>query len=205
VSAGRENGMLPLPVIDARALDATRRATLRPGEPFHDRDGCARQLPKYFYQVDSWQTALATQVTEHFTLSEFMGVDVREARSVRLFPRYVPCAVTLLAAHLEVFRQAVGTYVYIASNGGYRSPAHGLVDSATPHCWGTAANLYRIGDDFLDTQEKIERHAKVAMKVSPGMWIRPYGSSKGQADDHLHVDVGFAVLTPRNRDDYVVL
>jgi hypothetical protein len=96
---GPGTGLLSLPVIDARELDKTRRATLRPGEPFHDRDGCARQLPKHFYQVDSWLTARDTRVTEHFTLSEFMGVDVREARSVRLFPRYIPCAVTLLAAH----------------------------------------------------------------------------------------------------------
>ena len=200
-----EPGMLPLPVIDARALDPTRRATLRPGEPFHDRDGCARQLPKYFYQVESWQKALDTRITEHFTLSEFMAVDVREARSVRLFPRYIPCAVTLLAAHLEIFRQAVDTFVFIASNGGYRSPSHSLVDYASPHCWGTAANIYRIGDDWLDSQENIERYAKIATKVSPGFWIRPYGPNKGQADDHLHLDVGYAKLTPRNRDDYTVL
>lgn len=200
-----EQGLLPLPVIDARELDATRRATLRPGEPFHDRDGCARQLPKYFYEVDSWQTAVGTQITEHFRLSEFMGVDVREARSVRLFPRYVPCAVTLLAAHLELFRREVGTLVYIASNGGYRSPSHGLVDYASPHCWGTAANVYRIGDDLLDTQDRIERWAKVAARVSASLWIRPYGHDKGFADDHLHLDIGYAVLTPRGRDEYVVM
>jgi hypothetical protein len=197
-------GLLPLPVIDARELDTTRRATLRPGEPFHDREGCARQLPKYFYQVDSWLTARDTQITEHFTLSEFMGVDVREARSVRLFPRYVPCAVTMLAAHLELFRQTVGTLVHIASNGGYRSPSHGLVDYASPHCWGTAANIYRIGDDFLDSQDKIERYARIAAGVSPAFWIRPYGHEKGYADDHLHLDVGYAVLTPRGRDEYMV-
>lgn len=122
---------------------------------------------------------------------------MREARSVRLFPRYVPCAVTLLAAHLELFRREAGTFVFIASNGGYRSPSHGLVDYASPHCWGTAANVYRTGDDFLDTQEKIERWARIAARVSRGLWIRPYGHDKGEADDHLHLDVGYAVLTPR--------
>ena len=197
-------GILPLPVIDARELDTTRRATLRPGEPFHDRDGCARMLPKYFYQVDSWLTARDTPITEHFALSEFMGVDVREARSVRLFPRYIPCAVTLLAAHLELFRLAVGTLVHVASNGGYRSPSHGLVDHASTHCWATAVNIYRIGDEFLDTEEKIEKYAKVAARVSPGFWIRPYGHERGCADDHLHLDVGYAMLTPRGRDEYVV-
>jgi hypothetical protein len=201
---GPGTGLLPLPVIDARELDNTRRATLRPGEPFHDRDGHARQLPKYFYQVDSWLTARDTQITEHFALSEFMGVDVREARSVRLFPRYIPCAVTLLAAHLELFRMAVGSLVHIASNGGYRSPAHGLVDSASPHCWGTAANIYRIGDEFLDTQDRIEKYARIAAAASPAFWIRPYGHEKGFADDHLHVDIGYAVLTPRGRDEYIV-
>lgn len=202
--AGDPTGLLPLPLVDARDLDATRRATLRPGEPFHDRDGRPRQLPKYFYQVDSWLTARDTRVTEHFTLSEFMGVDVREARSMRLFPRYVPCGVVLLASYLELFRQAVGTYVYVASNGGYRSPAHGLVDYASPHCWGTAANVYRIGDDRLDSEERIARYAGIAARVSPAFWIRPYGHEKGHADDHLHLDVGYAALTPRGRDDYVV-
>ena len=41
-------------------------------------------------------------------------------------------------------------------------------------------------------------------KVSPAFWIRPFGHVKGFADDHLHLDVGYAVLTPRGRDDYVV-
>jgi hypothetical protein len=201
---GPGTGLLPLPVVDARELDTTRRATLRPGEPFHDRERCARMLPKHFYQVDSWLTARDTQLTEHFALSELMGVDVHEARSMRLFPRYVPCAVTLLAAHLELLRLAVGTLVHVSSNGGYRSPSHGLVDYASPHCWGTAANIYRIGDDFLDTQEKIEKYAKIAAQASPAFWIRPYGHEKGFADDHLHVDIGYVVLTPRGHDEYVV-
>lgn len=203
--SGHQPGTLPLPIVDARELDPIRRATLRPGEPFHDRERCARQLPKYFYQVDSWEIARTTRVTEHFTLSEFMAVDVREARSVRLFPRYIPCAVALLAGHLELFRQAAGTLVHVASNGGYRSPSHALVDYATPHCWGTAVNIFRIGDEYLDTQERIERWARLAARVSPTFWIRPYGKDKGFADDHLHLDVGYALLSPRGRDEFVVL
>ena len=134
-----------------------------------------------------------------------MTADVREARSARLSPRYIPCAVTLLATHLELFRAAVGTFVFIASNGGYRSPAHGLVDYASPHCWGTAANIYRIGDDWLDSRESIERYARIAARTAAGFWIRPYGPDRGQADDHLHLDVGYTVITPRNRDDYTVI
>ena len=112
------NGLLPLPLVDAAELDEEHRQVLRPDEWLEDRDGIAHQLPRWFYEVDSWDTATKMRVTEHFTLHEFMGVDVREAQAVRVFPRYVPTAVTLLAAHLELLRQAVGTYVWIAANGG---------------------------------------------------------------------------------------
>jgi hypothetical protein len=196
-----EAGVLPLRVVDGCTLDETRRALLRPDQPFADRDGRVHRLPRWFYQVDSWKQALTTQVTEHFSLSELMTLDVREAQGLRVFPRYVPCAITLLAAHLELFRQAVGTFVYVAANGGYRSPSHGLTDHASPHCWGTAANVYRIGDDFLDGQERIDRFAKVVARVLPTVWTRPYGSDRGFADDHLHLDIGYARLTPRGFGD----
>lgn len=190
-------GLLPLPLIDACALDEARRALLRPDEALSDRDKHSHRLPRFFYEVDSWQTALNTQVAEHFTLSEFMGVDVREAQPLRVFPRYVPCTVTVLAAHLELLRLEVGTFVHIAANGGYRSPAHRLSDSASPHCWGTAANIYKIGDELLDSQERIEKYARLVTRVLPGIWVRPYGHEKGYADDHLHIDLGYLLLTPR--------
>ena len=198
---GPPSGLLPLPVVDACTLDERLRALLKPNQPFADREGGIHRLPRWFYRVDSWQSALRLQVTEHFALSELMTWDVREAQALRVFPRYVPCAVTLLAAHLEVFRQAVGTLVYIAANGGYRSPSHTLTDHASTHCWGAAANVYRIGDDFLDSQERIERYAKVVARVLPAVWTRPYGPDKGFADDHLHLDIGYARLTPRGCDD----
>jgi len=197
-------GLLPLPLVDGRDLEAPRRQALRPGEPFADRSGHPYLLPRYFYEVDSWQTALHTEVAEHFTLAELMGVDVRESAAVRKFPRHVPCTITLLAAHLELFRKAVGTFVYVAANGGYRSPAHGLVDHASTHCWGTAANVFKIGDEYLDEPERIERFAKIAARVVPGFWIRPFGQDKGYLDDHLHLDIGYVRLTPRGRDDAVV-
>ena len=196
-----ELGLLRLPVVDGYELDETRRALLQPDQPFLDRAGRSRRLPRWFYQVDSWKTAMQTQVTEHFTLSELMTLDVREAQGLRVFPRYVPCAITLLAAHLEVFRQAVGTLVFIAANGGYRSPSHLLSDHASPHCWGAAANIYRIGDELVDSQERIERFAKIVARVLPAVWTRPYGTTKGFADDHLHLDIGYARLTPRGLDD----
>jgi hypothetical protein len=192
-----DSGTLPLPVVDGLALADQHRRVLRPDELLADREGRARRLPRFFYEVDSWQTAQKVQLTEHFTLWEFLTVDVREVEPLRTFPRYVPCAVTSLATHLQLLREAVGTFIHIAANGGYRSPTHALTDSASPHCWGTAANIYRIGDDYLDTQEKIERYARVADKRIPGSWTRPYGTEKGFADDHLHIDLGYMLVVPR--------
>jgi hypothetical protein len=188
-------------VVDALALDDAHRAVLCPDALLRDADGCKHRLPRFFYRVDSWETALHTRVAEHFNLSELIAVDVREDPDVRRFPRYVPLGVTLLAAQLEVIREAVGTYVFVAVNGGYRSPTHALTHDASTHCWGTAANIYRIGDEYLDSQDRIERYAKVAQKVAPAVWIRPYGHEPGFSDDHLHVDIGYARLAPRGLSD----
>ena len=192
-----ESGTLPLPVVDGLELDEKHRRALCPDEVLLDRQGRGRRLPRFFYEIDSWQTAQKIQLTEHFSLWEFLTVDVREVEPLRTFPRYVPCAVTSLAAHLELLRDAAGTFVHIAANGGYRSPKHALTDGASTHCWGTAANIYRIGDDYLDTQEKIERYARLVDRKLPGIWTRPYGSEKGTADDHLHIDLGYMVVVPR--------
>ena len=189
--------MLPLPVVDAVELNRVHRAVLRPDEALQDEDGKLRRLPRFFYEVDSWQTAQQVMLSEHFSLWEFLTVDVRESELQRTFPRYIPCAVTALAAHLQVFREAVGTFVHIAANGGYRSPSHALSTHASTHCWGTAVNIYRVGDDYLDTEDKIDRYARIARKSLPGWWVRPYGSEKGFADDHLHLDLGFLLLVPR--------
>jgi hypothetical protein len=184
----------PLPDVDATDLPEEYRLVLRPGDNLVDRAGRARTLPRQFLVVDSWQTALETPLTAHFMLWELIGVDVREAGPARTFPRYVPCALLLLAAALELFRQEVGTYVHVAANGGYRSPAHALSTHASRHCWGTAANIYRVGDSYLCSQQEIERYAAIARRVVPGVWIRPYGASVGQADDHLHLDLGYTVF-----------
>jgi hypothetical protein len=192
---------LPLPVVRGDDLPPELRQVLRPGETLQDRLGAARVLPSSFLRVDSWSQALETQVSPHFTLSELMVVDVREAPLARAFPRYVPCALVLLAAGLELFRVEVGTYVHVAANGGYRSPGHGLTRHASRHCWGTAANIYRIGDTSLDTREEIEKYAAIARRVIPGVWIRPFGQQDGEADDHLHVDIGYTVFDPVNGED----
>lgn len=192
-----DRGVLPLPVVDGLELDREHRTLLRADEVLADADGKYRRLPRFFYEVDSWQTAQQTQLAADFALWEFLTVDVRESELQRTFPRYIPCAVTALAAHLQVFRETVGTFVHIAANGGYRSPSHQLTTHASTHCWGTAVNIYRVGDDWLDTQEKIERYARIARKSLPGWWVRPYGSQKGYADDHIHLDLGYLLLVPR--------
>lgn len=198
-------GLLPLPLVDACELPGEVRDVLRPGGVMAERDGTPHALPRWFYEVDSWKTACDTRLAEHFTLHELLELDVREAPPLRRFPRYVPLAVTALAAHLELLRQAVGTVVRIAANGGYRSPSHRLSDHASTHCWGTAANIYKIGDEYLDTQEKIEKYAEVARRVAPALWIRPYGQEKDFADDHLHVDIGYVRVTPRGHAEHAAV
>jgi hypothetical protein len=187
---------LKLPCVDGLELPDRYRRVLRPGEAIEDGDGFQRTLPRMFLRVDSWQTALETPLTEHFMLWELIGVDVREAAELRSFPRYVPCALLLLAGALELLRLEVDTYVHVAANGGYRSPAHALSRRASRHCWGTAANIFRIGDDDLDERATIDRYAAIAREVIPGVWIRPYGSDEGQADDHLHIDIGYTTYEP---------
>lgn len=187
---------LPFKVVDGLALPADVRAALRPGELARDRDGELRRLPRYFYEVNAWKLALETKLAPHFALYELMVVDVNEAEILESFPRYIPCAVTLLAAQLELFRLEVGAPFFIAANGGYRSPSHKLATAASPHSWATAANIYKIGSDMLDNRETIERYAELARRVMPGIWTRPYGHAIGYADDHLHVDLGFVTVTP---------
>jgi hypothetical protein len=187
---------LPLPLVLAEQLPREARALLRPGEALQDRSGHAHLLPSSFLRVDSWSIAMETALTPHFNLSELMSVDVREAPLLRSFPRYVPCAIVLLAMALELFRLEVGTYVYVSANGGYRSPAHGQSRHASRHCWGTAVNIYRIGDTYLDTRDDIEKYAAIARRVIPSVWVRPFGLEDGDADDHLHLDLGYTLFDP---------
>lgn len=187
---------LSLRVVDGVELDEAYRAVLRPGETVPDREGRARRLPRYFYEVPSWEAALETRLTPHFGLWELLDVDVREAEAMRTFPRYVPCAITLLATHLQVFREKVGKVVRIAANGGYRSPGHALNRSASVHSWATAANIYRVGDELMDSRERIEKYTHLARRVLPGIWTRPYGGGEGFAFDHVHLDLGYATVVP---------
>jgi hypothetical protein len=194
---GAMNSSIPLRVVDGRRLEKKYRDVLRPGSILADSQGQAHMLPRYFYEIPSWDTAMTLQLSEHFALWEFIHTDVHEAEPLRMFPRYVPCAISLMALALEQFRNAARAYVHIAANGGYRSPAHALTLHATPHAWGTAVNIFRIGDRMLDEQEVLEQYANLAVKSMPGVYVRPFGNRPGTTDDHLHLDFGYVVAVPR--------
>jgi len=193
--------MLQLPIVDACQLPWRYRRLLQPGELMRTRSGEIHRLPRFFNEVTSAADAVSTQITSHFGLWEFMEVDLHEPEPLRTYPRYVPCAVTALAAALEVLRLEIGAPIRIAANGGYRSPAHGGSLSGSPHCWATAANIYRIGSEYVDSEEKIARYAELASRLLAGCWVRPYGHDVGFADDHLHVDLGYGTLVPRQSSE----
>ena len=184
--------------IDGLHLPEAHRVLLRPGETESDLNGNVHHLPRFFYEIASWQEAHEIRPTPHFTLAELILVDCREAQLLlSQFPHYVPCAIVLLARLLEDFRREVDAPVFISANGGYRSPAHRIGGAKSIHAWGTAANIYRVGDTFLSDAKSIEKYRAIAAALSPAVFVRPFGREQGQTDDHLHIDLGYTSLTPR--------
>jgi Peptidase M15 len=184
--------------IDGLRLAEEYRALLRPGEREAGANGTVHRLPRFFYEIGSWEEAREIRLAPHFTLAELMFVDCREARLLLSpFPHYVPCAILLLARFLEDFRREVDAPVFISANGGYRSPAHQIGGAKSIHAWGTAANIYRIGDTFVCDARSNERYRTIAASLSSTVFVRAFGREKGQTSDHLHIDLGYARLTPR--------
>ncbi|HXI11892.1 MAG TPA: hypothetical protein VNM92_04515 [Thermoanaerobaculia bacterium] len=186
-----------LKIVDAFDLDDELRSLLRPGEMVKDIAGRRHRLPRYFYEIPSHEYARNVQLTPGFKLNEFIVVDLKETPRLQNFPRYIPCAVRVLAFYLQRLREAVGAAVHIPVNGGYRSPAHKLGKNATRHMWGTAADLYKIGTTILKTQVAIEKYNRVAEELSDDLFLKPYGRELGQADDHIHIDLGYVNVIPR--------
>ena len=187
-----------LKVVDAFDLDDELRGVLKPGELLRDSSGRRHRLPRYFYEIPSKEVAMSTRLTPHFGLNEFILTDLKEAPRLQQYPKYVPCAVRLLAFYLEQFRTAAGASIHIAVNGAYRSPSHKLSLHATPHMWGTAADVFRIGTSILKTQEAIEKYNEIAEDLSDDVRVLPYGHTTGKAaDDHVHIDLGFITYIPR--------
>ena len=187
-----------LHAVDGFDLAQEYRGLLRPGEAETDFQGNIHRLPRFFYEIGSWQEAHEIRLAPHFTLAELMLVDCREARLLlSQFPHYVPCAIVLLARFLEDFRCEADGPVFISANGGYRSPAHQIGGAKSIHAWGTAANIYRIGDTLLNDAKSIQKFGSIATSLSPAAFVRPFGPEREQTDDHLHIDLGFVSLTPR--------
>ena len=184
--------------IDGLCLAEEYRVLLRPGESEAGANGTVHRLPRFFYEIGSWEEAHELRLAPHFTLAELMLVDSREARLLlRQFPHYVPCAILLLARFLEDFRREVDAPVFVSANGGYRSPAHQIGGAKSIHAWGTAANIYRVGDTFLSDARAIEKYRRIAASLSPAVFVRPFGRGEGETSDHLHIDLGYARLSPR--------
>ncbi|MFN2475644.1 MAG: hypothetical protein ABR526_04800 [Chthoniobacterales bacterium] len=183
-----------LSAVDGLKLSDEHRLLLRPDEPVADENGISHRLPRFFYSIASWSDAHRMRPAAHFKLSELMTVDCREADSLlNKFPHYVPCAVLLLARYLEDFRREVDAVVFISANGGYRSPAHLWNGRKTPHAWATAADIYRVGDTYLNDERSITKYGEIARGLGPDLFSRPYSLG----DDHLHIDLGYVTVTPR--------
>lgn len=187
-----------LKVVDAYDLHDDFRAILKPGDMVRDADGRRHRLPRYFYEIPSHDVAMSTRLTPHFGLNELIVADLKEASRLHGYPRYVPCAIRILAFYLEQFREKCGASVHIAVNGGYRSPSHKLSTHASAHMWGTAADIYRIGSNILKTKEAIDKYNDIAEELSEEVNVLPYGHVTGKnADDHVHIDLGYLTLIPR--------
>lgn len=191
-----------LKVVDGLGIPAELRALLRPGETMTDRAGRTHFLPRFFYEIESWNQAKELPLTTRFTFAELMTVDCREADLLlNTFPHYVPCAISILARYLQAFREKVEAPVCIATNGGYRSPTHQHSTHATPHCWGAAANIFRIGETLLNDERTIEKYARLAESIAPEIRVKPFGHGPDETDDHLHFDIGYVTCVPNECDE----
>lgn len=193
-----KDSVFALRMVDATELSSDSAQVLRPHEMLSTRSGFVHRLPRFFYEIPDHDTSKSTRLTPHFELWEFVDTDLHEHQQAQRWPKYIPCAVTLLSAQLELFRDEVKSYVHISTNGGYRSPAHALSTHASTHCWGTAVNIHRIGDELLNDQSTIEKFAAIARRTMPGVYVRPYGKGVGEATDHLHIDLGYLEIIPHN-------
>ena len=195
---GSEAAAQGLKVVDGYNFADELRSIFKPGVMVQDSQGRGHRLPRYFYEVPSHEVAMATRLTPHFGLNEFILTDLKEAECLQGWPRYVPCAVRILAFYLQQFREKCSATVHIAVNGGYRSPSHKLARTASTHMWGTAADVYRVGTTILKTEEEITKYNQVARGLSDDVFVAPYGPVAGQSvDDHLHIDLGYLTLIPR--------
>ena len=67
-------------IVDGLSLSTQHRALLRPGELLPDTRGGVHRLPRFFYEIASWDEAKTTKLTPHFTLAELMTRGLRGGR-----------------------------------------------------------------------------------------------------------------------------
>ncbi len=170
------------------------RSLLRPGEMVRDAAGTAASPSALLLR-----SSLATRrrrrssLTPHFASTSSSSSTSRRRSRLQDYPRYVPCAVRILAFYLERFREAFGASLHIAVNGGYRSPAHKLYAPASlAHVGNRRPTSTAIGTSILNDQES-DRAAtgKRPRRSADELNVLPYGHDVGKADDHLHFDLGY--------------
>lgn len=166
-----------------------------------DAQGRRHRLPRYFYEVPSHAEAREIRLSTHFGMNEFIQVDLKEAPRLQQFPRHIPCAIRLVAFYLQRLREIAGASIHISVNGGYRSPAHKMAVAATPHMWGTAVDIYRVGSTILHSEEAIQKYNRMAEEMSDDWYVMPYGHELGKADDHVHLDLGYLNVVPREMSE----
>ena len=62
--------------------------------------------------------------------------------------------------------------------------------------WWLEIGPVDLGAPVITIQRRDQLIAAIARRVIPGVWVRPYGQEDGQADDHLHIDLGYTVFDP---------
>src|SRR4051812_18911240 len=132
-------------------VSSGHRAALRPGEGLTDENGVVHFLPRFFFEIPSWEEAHNVRVASHFALSELITVDSREAELLlRAFPHYVPCAILALARYLEDFRRQIDAPVFVSANGGFRSPPPPLKPRFLLPSRGGAGRIYPVGETYFN-------------------------------------------------------
>src|SRR3989449_4947460 len=159
-----------LRAVDGLDLPDEYRGLLRPGEAETDFLGNVHHLPRFFYEIRSWQEAHEVRLAPHFKLAELILVDCREAGPLlRQFPHYVPCAIVLLARFLEDFRREVDAPVFVSANGGYPTPPHQIWRAKRIHTWGTARYTFPPGATFFSSSESLCYNAALPTSLSAAL------------------------------------
>ncbi len=180
--------------VDGLTLPEEIRSLLRPDEEVALPNKLWGRLPRYFYAVANREEGNKL-LTPNFALAELMIVDCRESRILfERWPRYVPCAIMLLTAFLQAFRDKIGLPVYVAANGGYRSPSHQINKCLGAHSWAIAADIYRVGDTYLTDKYQIEKYGSLAQ--STGFHLKSSRPEVDEASDHLHVELEILSAMP---------